>query len=391
MQYNFDKLIDRRGTNSLKYDFAAERGMPADVLPLWVADMDFAVPSCITDALHARVSHGIFGYSDTKEDYFTVLHTWFLNHFNWDVKASWLLKTPGIVFAIYTAIRAFTQKGDAILTADPVYYPFHSAVLDTERTLVVSTLCHDQGKYTMDFDDIEEKIIANHVKLFILCNPHNPVGRVWTREELLTLAEICMRHGVLVISDEIHADFVYAPHKHTVFASLSPEISDITITCTSPGKTFNIAGLHISNIFISNPKLYSKMQLTYEHAGLSQPSIFGFIACQAAYEHGDAWLSQLRSYIYDNLNYIHDFLSTSLPKASFRVPEGTYLAWIDLRGTGLSPDEIQHKIVHEAKLWLDDGRMFGQGGDGFQRINAAAPRQTIQEALCRLKDTFAAL
>ena len=252
MKFDFDRIIERRGTNSLKYDFARERGKREDVLPLWVADMDFQTAPPILERLEEVVHHGIFGYSEAKEDYFRALAGWYQNHFDWEVKRSWLLKTPGVVFAIAMAIRAFTEEGDAVLLQQPVYYPFSETILDNHRKLVNNPLKLENGHYEIDFNDFERKIAENHVKLFLLCSPHNPVGRVWKEWELRKLGEICLRYGVLVVSDEIHADFTYGNNKHLVFASLSPEIADITITCTAPSKTFNLAGLQTSNIFISN-------------------------------------------------------------------------------------------------------------------------------------------
>ncbi|MDR2933242.1 MAG: pyridoxal phosphate-dependent aminotransferase [Oscillospiraceae bacterium] len=384
MNYNFDTVIDRRNTNSLKYDFSESRGKPEGILPLWVADMDFQAPSCVIDALTDKSCHGIFGYSDTDDAYFAVLRNWFSRQFGWKIEPDWLIKTPGVVNAIHIAVRALTEPGDAVIIQQPVYYPFASSVTTTGRKLVVSELALHDGRYLIDFDDFEKKIAENCVKLFILCNPHNPVGRVWTQDELMRLGDICLRHGVFVISDEIHADFVYSGYKHQVFAELSPVIRNITITCTAPSKTFNLAGLQISNIFISNQKMRRAFLLEYSASGLSQPGIMGIVACKAAYEGGEDWLEELRTYLSGNLDLLRDFLTHELTHIGLIEPEGTYLAWLDCRGLELSPKELDAFIIHKAGLWLDDGPMFGAGGDGFQRVNIACPRPVLREALTRL-------
>jgi cystathionine beta-lyase len=385
MNYDFDAIIDRRNTDSLKYDFAVRRGKPEGILPLWVADMDFQTPSCVIDALTERSRHGIFGYSDTDEGYFAVLQSWFKRRFGWEIEPEWLVKTPGVVTAIYIAVKALTQPGDAVLIQQPVYYPFSSAVTETGRKLVVNQLVLENGRYLIDFDDFEKKITENNVKLFILCSPHNPVGRVWTRDELARLGEICLRHDVRVISDEIHADFVYPGHEHQVFADVSRELRNITITCTAPSKTFNLAGLQISNIFIQNKSMRDAFLREYAASGLSQLGIMGMVACKAAYAGGEEWLEALKVYLSDNLAFLRDFLSREIPQVSLIEPEGTYLAWLDFRKLEFSPKELDDFIVHKAGLWLDDGAMFGVGGEGFQRVNIACPRVVLREALERLK------
>lgn len=385
MAYNFDELIDRTNTDSLKHDFYAERGMPKDTLSMWVADMDFAVCPAITDALKKRCDHPVFGYSDTREDYFNVLKGWFARRFSWDIKREWLIKTPGVVFAINTAVRAFTNPGDAVIIQQPVYYPFASAVTRNGRTLVVNQLVYEDGRYHIDFADFEDKIIKNKARLFILCSPHNPVGRVWTKEELMRLGEICLKHDVLIVSDEIHADFVYEGHKHTVFSSIDPRFAQKTITCTSPSKTFNLAGLQISNIFIQNESLRRRFRHEMLCAGYDEPNIMGYIACKAAYEHGEEWLEGLLQYLAGNLALVREFVRDRLPGIRLVEPEGTYLVWLDCSGLGLDDKALDELIVHKAKLWLDAGTMFGECGSGFQRINIACPRSIVQEALLRIE------
>lgn len=385
MPVDFDTVPNRRGTNCFKYDFAREMGMPEDVLPLWVADMDFPTAPAVLERLHALAEHGIFGYTGVKDAYFSAVHNWYAQRFSWETQRSWLVTTPGVVFAIAIAIRAFTQKGDAILIQQPVYYPFANKVTENDRQLVVNPLVLKNGRYEMDFADMERKIVDYHVKMLLLCSPHNPVGRVWTKEELLRVGEICQKHGVLVVSDEIHADFTYAGHTHRVFASVKSEFADFTITCTAPSKTFNLAGLQNSNIFIPNRQLRHAYKKELSACGCGGTNCMGMAACQAAYEAGADWLEQLKQYLAGNLAYIRQFLREKLPEIALIEPEGTYLVWLDLRKLGLTEQQQRQLIVQDAKLWLDTGTLFGQGGDGFERINIACPRTTIEQAMQRLE------
>lgn len=385
MPVDFDTVPNRRGTNCFKYDFAREMGMPEDVLPLWVADMDFPTAPAVLERLHALAEHGIFGYTGVKDAYFSAVHNWYAQRFGWETQRSWLVTTPGVVFAIAIAIRAFTQKGDAILIQQPVYYPFANKVTENDRQLVVNPLVLKNGRYEMDFADMERKIADNHVKMLLLCSPHNPVGRVWTKEELLRVGEICQKHGVLVVSDEIHADFTYAGHTHRVFASVKSEFADFTITCTAPSKTFNLAGLQNSNIFIPNRQLRHAYKKELSACGCGGTNCMGMAACQAAYEAGADWLEQLKQYLAGNLAYVRQFLREKLPDIALIEPEGTYLVWLDLRKLGLTEQQQRQLIVQNAKLWLDTGTLFGQGGEGFERINIACPRATIEQAMQRLE------
>lgn len=385
MPVDFDTVPNRRGTNCFKYDFAREMGMPEDVLPLWVADMDFPTAPAVLERLHALAEHGIFGYTGVKNAYFSAVHNWYAQRFGWETQRSWLVTTPGVVFAIAIAIRAFTQKGDAILIQQPVYYPFANKVTENDRQLVVNPLVLKNGRYEMDFADMERKIVDYHVKMLLLCSPHNPVGRVWTKEELLRVGEICQKHGVLVVSDEIHADFTYAGHTHRVFASVKSEFADFTITCTAPSKTFNLAGLQNSNIFIPNRQLRHAYKKELSACGCGGTNCMGMAACQAAYEAGADWLEQLKQYLAGNLAYIRQFLREKLPDIALIEPEGTYLVWLDLRKLGLTEQQQRQLIVQDAKLWLDTGTLFGQGGEGFERINIACPRTTIEQAMQRLE------
>lgn len=388
MKYDFDTVINRRGTNSLKYDFARERGKREDVLPLWVADMDFQTAPEILERLEEVVHHGIFGYSEGKEDYFLAVQRWYAEHFGWEVKRNWLVKTPGVVFAIAAAIRAFTQEGDAVMLQQPVYYPFSEVITDNGRVLINSPLREKNGHYEIDFEDVEEKIVKHQVKLFLLCSPHNPVGRVWEEWELRRLGEICLKYGVLVVSDEIHSDFTYEGHTHHVFANLSSEFQEITVTCTAPSKTFNLAGLQVSNIFIANPELKKKFKKAIAAAGYSQVNVMGLVACQTAYEKGGEWLSRLKAYLAENLVFVREYIKEYLPGIRLVEPEGTYLLWLDFRALGLSEAEREDLIVNRARLWLDSGAMFGADGEGFERINIACPRKTLEQALSQLREAL---
>lgn len=386
MKYDFNKIINRNNTKSLKYDFAKERNMPEDLLPLWVADMDFQTSPEIIEALNKAVSHGIYGYSEGKEEYFDAVYNWYNDNFNWQVKKEWLIKTPGVVFAIVLAINALTNEGDSVLIQNPVYYSFTEVIIDNNRKLVNNSLVRNGKKYEIDFEDFEKKIIENNVKLFILCSPHNPVGRVWKKWELEKIGDICLKHNVKIVSDEIHSDFVYPENKHIVFSSLDEKYQNITITCTAPTKTFNLAGLQISNIFIPNLEIRKKVLKQLDRVGYSQVNLMGLVACEAAYKYGRQWLNELKEYLLDNLNFLRDYLETNIPQIKLIEPEGTYLIWLDCSALGLEDKELEKFIVEKAKLWLDSGYIFGKEGEGFQRINIACPRETLKKALEQLKE-----
>ncbi|MBQ4522941.1 MAG: pyridoxal phosphate-dependent aminotransferase [Lachnospiraceae bacterium] len=385
---DFDTVIERRNTKSLKYDFAKRRGMPEDVLPFWVADMDFKVSSYIIEALNHINAHGIFGYSETKEEYFDAVKGWMKRHYDWDVSEKWLVKTPGVVFALATAVKAYTKENEAVLIQPPVYYPFYEVIKDNHRKLITNELKQDaDGKYQMDFKDFEEKIVKEKVKLFFLCNPHNPVGRVWTKEELNRIGDICLKYNVVVVSDEIHADFSFK-RKHTVFTEVRKEYEHIGIVCTSPSKTFNIAGFQVSNIFIPNGELKKKFRKEVDASGYSQLNLSGLSACEAAYQHGEEWLEGVKKYILENAEFMREYLKEKLPKVKMTELEGTFLVWLDFRKYGLNDQEINRRIIHKAKLWLDAGSIFGTTGEGFQRINIACPRSLLTEALDRMVSAF---
>ena len=387
---DFDRIIDRRNTRCLKYDHAVKRGYPADVLPLWVADMDFSTSSYVEDALEKVVHHNIYGYSNIQpgDGFFEAVSGWMKRHHNWDVDRNWHVMTPGVCFGMAVAIRAFTDPGDAVLIQQPVYYPFKNIIKDNGRRAVSSDLvCGEDGKWVIDFDDFENSIIADNIKLFLLCNPHNPVGRVWSADELKTLGNICKKHNVRVFSDEIHFDFIWEG-EHSVFQELDDGFKNFTITATSPSKTFNLAGLQQSNLFIPDKDMYRSFTEELARTAYDEPNIFGMEAAQAAYENGDEWFTAVSTYINDNIRAACEYVNKNFPQAKLRSPEGTYLIWLDLNGTGKDAKSIDDIIVNKAKVWLDSGMIFGRAGEGFQRINAACPRSVLMEALERIQRAF---
>ena len=315
------------------------------------------------------------------------------NH-NWKTKREWIMKTPGVVFALGAAVKAFTKPGDAVLIQNPVYYPFTNIIRDNDRRVIDNTLVYEkrvtEGKsqYSIDYEDFERKIVQEHIKLFILCNPHNPVGRVWTREELQQLGEICLRHHVIVVSDEIHNDFVYPGFEHTVFANVDPRFTEFTVTCTAPSKTFNLAGLQISNIFISNETLREAFQKEIDKTGYDEPNALGAVACEAAYRGGQEWLDQLRAYLLENLNFLRAYLQEKLPQIHLVEPEGTYLVWVDCSVLNKSSEEIVTALLEKEKVWVNEGCMYGEDGDNFIRINIACPQQQLAKDLKKLKHAF---
>lgn len=386
----FDKIIDRKGTKCLKYDFAVKFGYPEDILPLWVADMDFKTSSYVEDALKEVADHNIYGYSNIQEGdgFFEAVAGWMRRHHNWEVSPEWHVHTPGVCVAITNAVRAFTEEGDAVIIQQPVYYPFSNIIVKNDRKLVSSDLQYDgAGHYSIDFDDFENKIKEHNVKLFILCNPHNPVGRVWTREELERLGDICKKYKVLVFSDEIHFDFIWKGNHH-VFQEIKTEFREFTITATAPSKTFNLAGLQQSNIFISNKELRDKFAKEYDIAGRDEPNRFGIAATEAAYNYGDEWYDAVKRYIKANIDFAEEYIEKNLPGVRLVPTEGTYLIWLDFNGRGINPKTLDDLIINKAKLWLDSGSIFGKAGEGFQRINVACPRSVLTEALERIKNVL---
>ena len=387
-QFDFNTITDRHNTNSIKTDLAVLRGKPEDALPLWVADMDFPTAPCILEALHKKVDHGIFGYSCIDQNYFESVKNWMKTEHNFKIERKWIVTTPGVVFAIACAIKAFTKENEAVIIQTPVYYPFKNMIDLNNRKCVTSSLIEKNGKYQIDFEDFENKIKQNNVRLFILCSPHNPVGRVWTKDELSRLTEICKKHNVIIFADEIHNDFILPGHTHTVFSTISQYAAQNSIVTTSASKTFNIAGLQFSTNFIQNPVLKKKFHDERDKTGYDEPSIMGLVATQAAYQNGKSWLTALKNHLQENLDFLRNWLKTNLPKVRLIEPEGTFLLWLDFSAYNFSDKELDEIIVHKAKVWLDRGTMFGSEGNNFQRINIATPRPLLQEALERIKNAL---
>ena len=387
-QFDFNTITDRHNTNSIKTDLAVLSGKPEDLLPLWVADMDFPTAPCILEALHKKVDHGIFGYSCIDQNYFESVKNWMKTEHNFEIERKWIVTTPGVVFAIACAIKAFTKENEAVIIQTPVYYPFKNMIDLNKRKCVTSSLIEKNGKYQIDFEDFENKIEQNNVRLFILCSPHNPVGRVWTKDELSRLAEICEKHNVIVFADEIHNDFILPGHTHTVFSTISQYAAQNSIVSTSASKTFNLAGLQFSTNFIQNPVLKKKFHDERDKTGYDEPSIMGLVATQAAYQNGKSWLTALKNHLQENLDFLRNWLKTNLPKVRLIEPEGTFLLWLDFSAYNFSDKELDEIIVHKAKVWLDRGTMFGSEGNNFQRINIATPRPLLQEALERIKNAL---
>lgn len=388
----FDTLYDRRGTGSVKYDLMKYEGRPEDTLPLWVADMDFPAPECVGEALKNLAQPGIFGYAFPEEAYKQAVAGWFGRRFGWRPDTDWLVETPGVVFALCTAVKAFTQPRDGVMCLLPVYPHFFEAAIDNGRRPVYGHLKQGpEGRYEIDFEELEQLLDQEQPKLFILCSPHNPVGRVWSREELERLGRLCFDRGVLVVADEIHCDFTYPDHPHTPFLSLGPEFEQNAIACTAPSKTFNLAGLQCSNIFIPNPQLRKTFERELAAQGMSGNNTPGRAACQAVYEQGEPWLEELLVYLRGNYEFLRDFVARELPQLKVFPLEGTYLAWVDARGLGLDKAGLEDLLRNKARVWLSDGAGYGQDGEGFWRFNLACPRKTLAAALERIRDAVESL
>ncbi len=386
MKYNFDLPVDRDGTSCVKFDLRERIFGKSDVLPMWVADMDFETPDFIREAVMKRASHPIYGYTFREADYFEPIIAWMKSHHNWTLQRNEIIFCPGVVPALNFAVLTYTNPGDQIIVQPPVYFPFFGAVSDHERELVYNQLVEDGNTYRINFEQLEEQ--AKTAKMLILCNPHNPVGRCWTREELERIADICLKNKVLVLSDEIHADLVMTGYQHQVFAALSPEIADITITTHAPSKTFNLAGLATSSVIISNPELRKLFSQMMEKMHLWLGNLFGNIASKAAYSHGEPWRSELIEYVNDNISLVDDYLRENIPAIRMFRPEATYMIWLDFRQFGLDDESLKHKLIHEAGLGFNAGTDFGPGGSGFMRMNVACPRAVVVDALERLRKVF---
>lgn len=392
MKYNFDEIVNRRKTYSLKWDggdLIKEIGYTTrydeETLPLFTADMDLPVPQPLIDALHRTVDHRIFGYSVFPPAYFQAIQHWFKTRHDWEIRTEEIVYCPGTVYALNIAVRAFTEQGDGIIIQRPVYPPFTAAIEGNGRKVINNALqCDANGYYSIDFDDFEEKAKNESTKMFILCHPHNPTGRIFTKEELQKLAAICAENDVLIIADEIHGDLIRRHQTFIPIAKVVDEASHI-ITCTAINKTFNVAGLHCTNLIIPNAKLRERFS---ETMGVQLPSPFTIAALIAAYNEGEDWLEQLKEYIDDAMEWVKAFVEQRLPLVKVNIPEGTYVMWLDFSGYGLSPEEVHHRIYNKANVLLEDGHLFGEEGLHYQRICISSPRSIIKEALERIVGAF---
>lgn len=387
MKYNFDEIVDRKGTNSVKWskEFLEQRFGDGELLPLWIADMDFKCPKPVVDALVKRAEHGIYGYSERMDPYYQSVIGWNKRRNNWEIKKEWIFFTPGVVSALNLLVQIFSFPGDKVIIQNPVYSPFNAAILNNGRHIQYNPLKHENGRYTMDYKDLEEKAKDPRVKIFILCSPHNPVGRVWTKEELTKLGEICIKNNIIVISDEIHSDLILKGYRHTPFATISEEFAQHSVTCTAPSKTFNLAGLQTSSIIIPNERLRTDFSQTLESNHVTNPNAFGIVALRTAYNEGEEWLEQLLEYLNKNVCFIDKFIKEKMPEVKFIKPEGTYLAWLDFAAIGKDEKELEIIIQKKAKVALDEGYIFGKGGERFERINFACPQSILEKALDRIE------
>lgn len=377
MKYDFDKVISRRGTDSYKWDSAESE----HVLPMWVADMDFHTAPAIVDALRLRVEHGIFGYTRVPDSYYDAVTGWFMRRHGWKMNREWIIYTSGVVPAVSAVIKALTVPGDKVLVQTPVYNCFFSSIRNNGCKMVSSPLVFAGNTYTIDYEDLECKAADPKVKVMLLCNPHNPAGRVWKWEELVRIGEICIRHGVTVVSDEIHCELVFPGHRYTPFASISEDFLWHSVTCLSPSKAFNIAGLQIANIVCADADRRAKIERAINDNEVCDVNPFGVIATQAAYNGGEEWLNQLIEYLYGNYLYMREFCREHLPEFPVTILEGTYLVWMDCRKLRISSEELERRLFAEAGLWLNAGTMYGAEGEGFMRWNIACPRTTLTEGL----------
>ena len=388
MRWQFDEIIRRENTESFKYDLRKEIFGREDVIPMWVADMDFRTPDFILDALRKRLDHDILGYTYIPSSFGQAAADWIGRRHGWNVQPSWISFSPGVVPALNLLIMAFTGPEDRIIVQPPVYFPFFSAVKNHGRVLVNNPLKLEDGSYAMDFDDLESKI-DSRTKMLILCSPHNPTGNVWPQEVLERLGEICLKHNMILISDEIHADLVFHPHRHIATGNLSEELAMRTITCMSPSKTFNLAGLSTAYLVIPDIKLRKQYEEMLDRVHVGAGNIFGLIALEAAYRSGEEWLNRLMDYLKGNLDFLSDFISRKIPQVKVIRPQATYLAWLDFRELGMEQQQLNDFLICRAGLGLSDGALFGKEGTGFQRINFGCPREILHKALLALEDSIA--
>lgn len=388
MKYNFDEPVERKNSNCLKYDAVQSfLNTTSETIPMWVADMDFKAAPCIIDALQNKLDHQVFGYGIKPLEFYGSIKNWMKDRHAWDIKSSWVSFSPGVVAGFTIAIQQFTQPGDKIIIQPPVYFPFEHSIRDTGRQLITNPLKLENGRLCIDFDDLEAKITPD-VKMLILSNPHNPGGSVWTKEELLQLSEICSKRDVMVISDEIHADVVYKPHKHTPYASVSEGAAQNSITVSSHSKTFNVAGLTTSYVIIPNKKILLEYNRALNIPHLGMGNVFGTEALIAAYTNGQDWLEELIEYLQGNIDLVDSFFKENLPKFKVINPESTFLIWIDCRETGWDIKQTSDFFLNKAKVAVNEGSLFGENGKGFIRLNVGCTRETVNKALSQIKEAY---
>lgn len=384
MKYNFDKSINRLNTSSVKWDYLDRVFGNREVIPLWVADMDFEAPQPVIDAIVKRAQHGIYGYTEKPDSFYDSIVNWMEKRHGWHINKEWITVCPGVVPALCLSILSFTEPGDRVLLQSPVYHPFFSSIEGNGRIVVNNQLRQENNTYIIDFADLEAKLESG-IKAMILCNPHNPIGRVWNKEELIKVGELCTRHNVIIVSDEIHSDLVYGGYNHIPAASISEELAMRTVTCIAPSKTFNIAGLSTSLTIIPDKILRDKFNNTIKQLGIGSSNLFGITALEAAYTNGDEWLDQVLQYMEGNLDYLVDYFNTKIPTIKVSKPQGTYLAWLDCRELGMKQKDLVDFFINKVRVGLNDGAAFGAGGEGFMRLNIACPRGLLSEALNRIE------
>jgi len=385
---NFEDKINRKNTNSIKWDGHEKFNIHPDAIPLWVADMDFRTLPEITQALNKQVDFGVYGYAFEPESYFESIIGWMKRRHQWEIQKEWILTTPGVVSGVNACILAFTQESDSILIQEPVYHPFKNSIKYNKRIPIVNELVRKDTHYSIDYIDFENKIVENNVKLFILCSPHNPVGRVWLKEELIKMADICHKHNVIIVSDEIHMDFIFKGHEHHVLVNLKPEYQEFVITLVAPSKSFNLAAFKVSQLITANLDYKKRVEHEYERLGFHGHNTFGLLACEVAYRSGDQFMDDVVEYIYLNIQFIKEYVSTHISQIKVMDIEGTYLLWLDMSALQLDQRQLMEFLNQKAHLWFNDGSIFGDSGKGFVRMNCATQRDIIKQSLDQLKNAI---
>jgi len=390
MKWNFDEAVSREGTNCVKYDLRKETFGSGELIPMWVADMDFRTPDFIISALRKRLGHEILGYSFRPSEYYASISSWLLKRHNWEVPHEWICFCPGIVPALNLCTLAFTRPGESIIVQPPVYFPFFSAVENHGRNLIYNQLTEVDGRWEMDFESLIKSVTPS-TRMIIISNPHNPVGRTWSSDELMQLADICVKHNIILLSDEIHSDLIVPGYLYTPMANLSDKIAEITVTCIAPSKTFNLAGLSTSSLIISNPVLRKYFKSKTNHLHIENGNIFGTVASIAAYSEGYEWIRELMLYINQNADYVIDYCSTMIPEIIPVRPEATYMIWLDCRKLGMTGKELQEFFVGKAKVGMNEGSCFGPGGEGFMRMNIGTTNMNVRKAMEQIEKAVASI